>query len=92
MCGTSMLCIDDYGVYIDCTHLYAHVNAMVSLYYSGSNVLHELWSWAKAVCWYDEPEGCSPMCGTSMLCIDDYGVDIDCTHLYAHANAMVSLY
>ena len=41
MCGTSMLCIDDYGVYIDCTHLYA-LNAMVSLYYSGSNVLHEL--------------------------------------------------
>ena len=38
----------------------------------------------------NEPQGCSPMCGTSMLCIDDYGVYIDCTHLYA-PNAMVSL-
>ena len=36
-----------------------------------------------------EPQGCSSMCGTSMLCIDDCGVYIDCTHLYAHDNAMV---
>jgi len=38
-----------------------------------------------------ERQGCSPMCGTSMLCIHDYdcGVYIDCTHLYADDNAMV---
>ena len=71
MCGTSMLCIDDYGVYIDSTHLYEHANAMVSLYYSGSDVLGAVkLSWGSMLVWVSHRDAApcvAPACCALMI-------------------------